>query len=182
VVPSTETEANKANIRRYVDEALNRGILDVIDETRGELAEHAKEKVVAWRNAFPDFHTTIETLVAEDDWVAYNVRHQGTHEGEFEGVAPTGKHVEFRTMVFNRFADGMSWRTGDCTTTQVSWSNSAPISDRGALAASPLPGLCELAAIGFYPCAIACQDCDQEMSLARRANPRATVMEYRTQH
>ncbi len=107
VVPSTETEANKANIRRYVDEALNRGILDVIDETRGELAEHAKEKVLAWRNAFPDFHTTIETLVAEDDWVAYNVRHQGTHQGEFEGVAPTDKHVEFRTMVFNRFADGI---------------------------------------------------------------------------
>ena len=33
----------------------------LIDETRGELAEHAKEKVVAWRTAFPDFHTTIET-------------------------------------------------------------------------------------------------------------------------
>ena len=51
--------------------------------------------------------STIETLVAEDDWVAHNVRHQGTHEGEFEGVAPTGKRVEFRTMVFNRFADGI---------------------------------------------------------------------------
>jgi len=107
VGPSAQTEANKANIRRYVDEALNRGILDVIDETRGDLAEHAKDKVRAWRTAFPDFHTTIETLVAEDDWVAYNVLHEGTHEGEFEGVAPTGKHVEFRTMVFNRFADGI---------------------------------------------------------------------------
>jgi predicted ester cyclase len=90
-----------------VDEALNRGILDVIDETRGELAEHAKMKVRAWRTAFPDFHTTIETLVAEDDWIAYHVRHQGTHLGEFEGVAPTGKRVDFRTMVFNRFADGI---------------------------------------------------------------------------
>ena len=30
-----------------------------------------------------------------------------TREGEFEGVAPTGKRVEFRTMVFNRFADGV---------------------------------------------------------------------------
>jgi predicted ester cyclase len=107
VVSSAETEANKANIRRYVDEALNRGILEVIDETRGELAQHAKEKVVAWRTAFPDFHTTIETLVAEDDWVAYNVLHEGTHEGEFEGVAPTGRRVAFRTMVFNRFADGV---------------------------------------------------------------------------
>ena len=45
--------------------------------------------------------------MAERDWVAYNVRHEGTHEGEFEGVAPTGKRVEFRTMVFNHFADGV---------------------------------------------------------------------------
>ena len=107
VVPSSETEVNKANIRRYVDEALNRGILDVIDEHLGDFAEHAKMRVRAWRSAFPDFHTTIETLVAEDDWVAYHVRHQGTHEGEFEGVAPTGKRVDFRTMVFNRIADGI---------------------------------------------------------------------------
>ena len=107
MVPSTQIEANKANIGRYVDEALNRGILDVLDETRGELAEHAKMKVREWRTAFPDFHTTIETLIAEDDWVAYHVRHQGTHEGEFEGVAPTRKRVDFRTMVFNRFADGI---------------------------------------------------------------------------
>ena len=98
--------------------ALNRGILDVIDETRGELAEHARMKVVEWRTASPDFHTTIETLVAEDDWVAYNVRHEGTHEGEFEGVAPTGKRVEFRTRC--SIASRMeSWsRTGDCTTTK----------------------------------------------------------------
>lgn len=78
--------SNKANIRRYVDEALNHadhGIFDVLDETRGELAGHAKMLVQAWRAAFPDFHTTIETLVAEDDWVAYHVRHGGTHKGEF---------------------------------------------------------------------------------------------------
>jgi len=50
------------------------------------------------------------------------------------------------------------------------------------LAASALPGPCKLAAFSFYPSAIACEDCDQEMSLARRANPRATVTEYRTQH
>ena len=33
--------------------------------------------------------------------------HQGTREGQFEGVAPTGKRVDFRTMVINRFADGI---------------------------------------------------------------------------
>jgi hypothetical protein len=40
------TEANKANIHRFVDEALNHGILDVVDETRGEFAEHSKARFV----------------------------------------------------------------------------------------------------------------------------------------
>jgi predicted ester cyclase len=34
------------------------------------------------------------------------MRVTGTHEGEFERVAQTDRRVEFRTMVFNRFADG----------------------------------------------------------------------------
>jgi hypothetical protein len=61
-------------MRRYVDEALSRGVRDVIDETRGELAEHAKMKVRAWRTAFPDFHTTIETLVQRTTGSRINVR------------------------------------------------------------------------------------------------------------
>ena len=104
---SAASEANKANLRRFVDEAFNRGILDVVDETRGEFAEQAKARIRAFRRAFPDLHTTIETLVAEDDWVAFHLRHQGTHEGEFLGVAATGKRVDFRTMGFNRFSNGV---------------------------------------------------------------------------
>ncbi len=100
-------EANKANIHRFVDEALNCGILDVVDETRGEFAEQSKVRIRAWRRAFPDFHTTIENLIAEDDWVAFHLRHQGTHEGEFLGVAATGRRVDFRSMVFNRFLNGV---------------------------------------------------------------------------
>lgn len=104
---SPSIDGNKANIYRFVDEALNRGSLDVVDETRGEFAEQSKARIQAWRLAFPDFHTTIENVVAEGDWVAFHLRHQGTHEGEFLGLAPTGRHVDFRSMVFNRFVDGV---------------------------------------------------------------------------
>ena len=99
-------EANKASFHRLVDEALNRGILDVVDEMLGEFAEQVKALIRVWRSAFPDFHTTIETMVGEGDWVAVRLRHQGTHEGEFFDLAPTGQRVEFRSMVFNRFTDG----------------------------------------------------------------------------
>jgi predicted ester cyclase len=104
---SATAAANRANIERFVDEALNRGILDVVDETRGEFAEQSKTRIRAWRLAFPDFHTTIENVIAEGDWVAFQLRHQGTHRGEFLGVAPTGRRVDFRSMVFNRFVDGV---------------------------------------------------------------------------
>ena len=100
-------DANKANLRRFVDEALNRGILDVVDETRGEFAEQSKARIRAWRRAFPDFYTTIENLIAEEDWVAFHLRHVGTHKGDFLGVAATGKRVDFRTMGFNRFSNGI---------------------------------------------------------------------------
>lgn len=100
-------EANKANLHRFVDEALNQGILDVVDETLGEFAEQAKARIRGWRRGFPDFHTTIETLVAEDDWVAFHFRHRGTHLGEFLGVVATGRRVDFRTMGFERFSSGI---------------------------------------------------------------------------
>jgi predicted ester cyclase len=104
---SAEIEANKASVHRFADEALNRGILGVVDQMLGEFAEQVKAMIGAWRAAFPGFHTTIETVVAEDDWVAFHLHHRGTHEGEFLGVPPTGRHVDFRTMIFNRFADGI---------------------------------------------------------------------------
>ena len=95
-MPSSETEANKANIRDTWTRALNRGILDVIDETRGELAEHAEDEGCRVADGVPGLSHDNRGAVAEDDWVAYNVWHEGTHEGEFEGVAPTGKRVEFQ--------------------------------------------------------------------------------------
>jgi predicted ester cyclase len=97
---------NKKNIvERFVHEALNQGLLSVVDETRGEFAEQSKRRITAWRTAFPDFFTTIEQLLADGDWVAFRLRHCGTHRGEFLGVAPTGRQVEFTSLVFNRVTD-----------------------------------------------------------------------------
>lgn len=99
---------NKKNIvERFVREALDQGLLAVVDETRGEFAEQSKRRIIAWRTAFPDFSTSIEQLVAEGDWVAFRLKHIGTHKGEFLGVAPTGRRVEFTSVVFNRVVDGV---------------------------------------------------------------------------
>jgi predicted ester cyclase len=105
---NARTESNKRNIvERFVHEALDRGLLDVVDETRGEFAEQSKRRIIAWRNAFPDFATSIEQIVAEGDWVAFRLKHTGTHKGELLGIAPTGRPVEFTSLVFNRVEGGV---------------------------------------------------------------------------
>jgi predicted ester cyclase len=100
-----EAWTKKNIVERFVHEALDQGLLAVVDETRGEFADQSKRRIMAWRNAFPDFSTTIEQVITEGDWVAFRLKHRGTHRGEFLGVAPTGRRVEFTSMVFNRVKD-----------------------------------------------------------------------------
>jgi predicted ester cyclase len=61
-----------------------------------------------FRAAFPDLHVTVEGQVAEGDWAVMRLVFHGTHLGEFMGVAPTGKKVEFATIVMNRYEGGKS--------------------------------------------------------------------------
>src|ERR1043166_3246076 len=103
-----EEERNKARIRRIVAEERTGGIYDVVEQTRGHFAEGGKARMIELRTAFPDLETTIEQLIAEEDWVAHRMIHRGTHRGEFRGIAPTGRRVEFSSIVMNRFKDGVS--------------------------------------------------------------------------
>ena len=45
--------------------------------------------------AFPDLEVKVLMTVTEDDKVSAHLRWRGTHEGEFIGIAATGKKVEF---------------------------------------------------------------------------------------
>jgi predicted ester cyclase len=88
-------EANKALVRRLVDEGVNRrnpGVLDEVAE--GEFARLARRWVSPFQSAFPDFRMEIVDLVAEGDKVVAHFRCSGTHEGEWLGVAPTGRRFE----------------------------------------------------------------------------------------
>ena len=49
--------------------------------------------------AFPDYMHQIDEMIAEGDRVAIRVTYRGTHQGEFEGIAPTGSAVTY-TGVF----------------------------------------------------------------------------------
>jgi predicted ester cyclase len=115
--PSTR-EANKALMRRFIEEVWNKGDLDVADEVFHPEASSpsapglppggAGVKVIAgmFRNAFPDYHMEITHIVAEADRVAARFWQSGTHEGELMGIAPTGKKVAWSEIGILRIADG----------------------------------------------------------------------------
>lgn len=57
------------------------------------------------RSAFPDAHIEPVHLVADDEHVCVAYTLTGTHEGEFLGLAPTGRRIEARGVQIGRFQD-----------------------------------------------------------------------------
>jgi predicted ester cyclase len=52
-----------------------------------------------FRSAFPDVTIQLEQLVGEGDFVVSRVRLSGTHKGEFNGIAPTGKKIDLKWVM-----------------------------------------------------------------------------------
>ena len=99
-------EVNKALSNR-VAQAISEGDLDTLDELMApELAEEFKRDVAEIRQAFPDYAGTNVDQIAEGEKVANRFVFLGTHLGEFEGVTPTGKRVEFVGHSIDRVVDG----------------------------------------------------------------------------
>jgi steroid delta-isomerase-like uncharacterized protein len=98
--------SNKAILRRYVQE-LNQRNTSVLDEL---VAEDFRSTVLEGysRNiaAFPDYHVTIEEMIAENDKVVLVWSHRGTHRGLYEGVPPTGKVIIGRHISIYRLFEG----------------------------------------------------------------------------
>ena len=54
----------------------------------------------------PDYHTTIEDLIAEGNKVVARVTLTGTHTGDFYGIPPTGKRINLSAIYIVRIQDG----------------------------------------------------------------------------
>jgi predicted ester cyclase len=99
-------EENKALSNR-VARAISEGDLDALDELMApEVAEEFKRDLAEIRQAFPDYAGTNVDQIAEGEKVANRFVFLGTHLGEFEGVAPTGKRVEFLGHSIDRVVEG----------------------------------------------------------------------------
>jgi predicted ester cyclase len=100
------TQENKILSNR-VAQAISEGDLEALDELMApELADEFKRDVAEIRRAFPDYAGTNVEQIAEGEEVANRFVFLGTHLGEFEGVNPTGKRVEFVGHSIDRVVEG----------------------------------------------------------------------------
>jgi predicted ester cyclase len=89
------SEHHKAIVRRLVDEVMNAGRMEVVDEVYApRLASAAKSWIAPFRASFPDVHMEVVEFIAEDDKVVGRFKCSGTHLGEWLGHAPTGRRFE----------------------------------------------------------------------------------------
>ena len=120
----------RALVRRFVEES-NKGraaAMAVIDELfatnivyhggGGEEIRGLKDYKQSSEsyNALPDFHFTIDDMVAEGDKVAVRFTLTGTHKGEFMGRPPTNKKltiwgINIYRVVGGKFVEG--WERAD---------------------------------------------------------------------
>ena len=116
-------EENKALVRRYFEDAPFRP--DACDEIfapsfRFHTIQHAsitpqvvesnpesEKAAYAWlRTVWGDWTMTIDEMIAEGDRVMVQWTFGGIHQGEFNGLAPTGKPVSYAGINIFRIADG----------------------------------------------------------------------------
>ena len=113
----TSVEQNEAVVRqvlalineRNLDEAFELYALDYIyhgppGELRGRDGIRGLWDV--FLTGFPDLHSTIEDMISEGDKVVLRWRVEGTHTGEFMGVAPSNMKITLSITEIFRVANG----------------------------------------------------------------------------
>lgn len=111
-------ERNSRTIRRVFDEFVNRGDFSVVDEIYSEeMVDHeplpgapeglegVRYTIAGLREGFPDLKVTIEAMSAHGNHVVIHNTWRGTHLGDFLGMAPTGRALEFQGIVVWRLLD-----------------------------------------------------------------------------
>ena len=100
-------EKDKALVRQLVDQVINGGELDLVEELFApELVEPVRQAFTNFRAAFPDWREEIVDMVAEGDRVAVRFRCSGTLQGEFMGAQANGRRQEVDEVFFLRVQDG----------------------------------------------------------------------------
>ena len=116
----TTTEQNKTVVRDFIDALFTRGDPTAVDDYLAEEfvnndppfgASADREGMCSagamFRSVFPDWHSDMHQLVAEDDIVVERFTASGTHTGTgIMGVGPSGATVTLPGINIFRLRDG----------------------------------------------------------------------------
>jgi hypothetical protein len=91
--------------------------------------------------AFPDMLATLHQFVAESEYVAMRYSVEGTHRGDFRGIAATGRRVAFNVVRIQRIVDARIVEGGSSSTASSRWAenrwNQANLTPKGDGDVSP---------------------------------------------
>jgi len=119
-MPMTQTERN---VRKWTEHVLaeNRRDLERLIDTLHEEAVYeivplkkawgGKEKIrefyhMLW-TALPDVKLDLKSRVADEHYVVEESHVHGTHSGPLFGIPPSNRYIEFDTVIYFPFKDGL---------------------------------------------------------------------------
>jgi predicted ester cyclase len=100
-------DSNKAYIRRYLDALSGKDKPRAIqDQYIADSDEELKDHIIFFEASFPRYEVIADDMIAEGDKVAVLARFLGVHDGDLQGIAPTGKAVDVPFAITYRLAGG----------------------------------------------------------------------------
>jgi predicted ester cyclase len=114
------TDDNKRIVRRFYDEVMSGGNVDVLAEVMDEnFVDHGealfgspqgretlRQGIVATHGILPNLNVHLEDIIAEGDLVGVRGTMRCTHEGTFLRVLGTGHELSWKGVAMFRIAGG----------------------------------------------------------------------------
>lgn len=126
---STRKRDNERLARRLLEEVWSGGNTELVDELVNDgYVEHnpsnptrqGRDELIAYveeiRSGIPDFEKSVEDTVVADDKVVVRYVATGTHDGELNGIEPTGNRLSVDGIIIYRIEDGgiaEAWENSD---------------------------------------------------------------------
>lgn len=114
------SEQNKAIVRRFYEEVMSQGKVDLLDEIMAESftdhgetlfgsprgRESLRQGIVATRRVFPDLAVQLHDVIAGGDMVGVRGTMRCRQQGEFLGIPATGNELSWAGLAMFRVVDG----------------------------------------------------------------------------
>jgi predicted ester cyclase len=101
----------------FADDYVNHQVSAAAPSTTNFTPKQASVSFFAGRlTGLPDLRVTLEASLADGDMAAASFVYEGTHNGPYLGVQPTGRHLRFTSCDIFRLANGKiaeHWGMGD---------------------------------------------------------------------